>query len=100
MTQAEFDEFIKHNGFVEYRGRRFFTPNDVPIGEAQGLYLYNTKDDNKWFVAGRAELLTSAYIYIPKEEQLVIDGPTNIISNTVIKVRRSGHKKQRSSRKV
>lgn len=74
MTREQFNKFLKHDGTVLYRGRRYETPNNVPAGEHECIYLWEVGSRGaRWFVASKQELLAACYEYLPNVEQLKIE---------------------------
>ena len=74
MTREQFTNFLKHEGILLYRGRRYETPNDRPIGEHESIYLWEVGSrGSRWFVASKQELLAACFEYAPNEEQLIME---------------------------
>ena len=81
MTRAEFEEYKAGRGSCLYRGRVYRGEGWQTIpGEfyAKG-YNFRVDDKNYWFVCSSPEMLTSAYKFIPDEDQLKIDDTAEIV---------------------
>lgn len=81
MTRVEFEEYKAGRGSCLYRGRVYRGEGWQTIpGEfyAKG-YNFRVDDKNYWFVCSSPEMLTSAYKFIPDEDQLKIDDTAEIV---------------------